>query len=494
MSSGLSQHTIGGTPRTAMTTLKAWEISPTSSFAPAPFNSGPPKSATDVEDYLSEAFDPQRRQETRLFRIESQHSRDHIDTETGVLKALLDHIDAFPALHNVLGAFHRDMMDSQNGKAAAHYSHHHSSTTKNPLLELCYLLKYVETHGRPSPPVWKAREGYCQVQRWSVRQMAFYQSFHADRQFETALLVNPSIQLVHDLRHQYKKSSTTPAVKPYENWMQLPQLIFESLPANWSEYTSALYRAVEEVYNDAYFTDPRQPRIDEADSHSLQTCSELMDRLQQADHVLGNNITILQTALQIAQQRASSSSSSSSASSGRSNHNTDNDNLSTFIHSTTETLTTLQFHRTHLHLITSRLSQTFTSIHNLIQLRSSHNMEHMTERTILEARAVRLIALVTLFFIPPTFTAGFLQMGGLNFDASTRGHMVITVEAKFLFFVAITVPLMVVVMGASWVGYNWCSVRRWGGGGRREGRRGGKDGDGDRDRDRDEKGGGSEGV
>ena len=88
-------------------------------------------------------------------------------------------------------------------------------------------------------------------------------------------------------------------------------------------------------------------------------------------------------------------------------------------------------------------------------------MEQMTKRSILEARAVRIIALVTLFFIPPTFTAGFLQMGGLDFTGSRSGHLIVNAKPEFLFFLAITIPLMVVVLGA-WLAYDWHSMRKAG--------------------------------
>jgi len=38
----------------------------------------------------------------------------------------------------------------------------------------------------------------------------------------------------------------------------------------------------------------------------------------------------------------------------------------------------------------------------------------MTARTILEARSVRVIALVTMFFLPPTFVSVSLAMDGCD--------------------------------------------------------------------------------
>jgi hypothetical protein len=85
-------------------------------------------------------------------------------------------------------------------------------------------------------------------------------------------------------------------------------------------------------------------------------------------------------------------------------------------------------------------------------------MEKMTARSILEARAVRVIALVTLFFLPPTFTSGFLQSGVVDFTGSMPGHLVVGATYQFWFFLALTLPLMVVTVGG-WLVWDWWSMR-----------------------------------
>ena len=423
---GLSQHTVGGTSRTPRTKVRAWEISSTSTFAPAPFNNGPPRSSSDLEDYLSEAYKPDRKHETRLFRIEQQHSRDHIDPDAGHVKALLDRLDAFPALRKVFAAFHRDTAESYLGMAAAHFS---PVIKDDTILELCCLLKYVESNDRTTHA----------VHRWSVRQMAFYQCIDTDREFETALLVNPSIQLVQDLRAQYKKDLSP--LRSSEHWTRLPLMLFETLTINWSEYVSALHRAVEvEAYN-VSFTDPGHSRSQDADLASMQNCAELMFALQVADHVLRNNISILGSALRIANKREAVAAKRS-----------DRD-LALFESGIDDIVTELQFRHNQIALTVAKLDKVSTNINNLIQLRGSFNMERTAVRSIVEARAVRFIALVTLSFVPPTFMAGLLQMGGLDIVIHS-GHLIVDANPTFLFFLAVTIPLMIVVL-SSWFVYHW---------------------------------------
>lgn len=56
-------------------------------------------------------------------------------------------------------------------------------------------------------------------------------------------------------------------------------------------------------------------------------------------------------------------------------------------------------------LRSSLLTRRKLQARDLINLRNSRTMEKMTARTILEAQSVRIIAVVTMFFLPPTFVS-----------------------------------------------------------------------------------------
>ncbi|KAK1962245.1 hypothetical protein LY78DRAFT_684207 [Colletotrichum sublineola] len=53
----------------------------------------------------------------------------------------------------------------------------------------------------------------------------------------------------------------------------------------------------------------------------------------------------------------------------------------------------------------SRLEAVTMMVRDLINVRNTLTMEKMTARTIREARTMRVIALLTLCFLPPTFIA-----------------------------------------------------------------------------------------
>ncbi|GAB7325313.1 hypothetical protein MBLNU13_g09364t1 [Cladosporium sp. NU13] len=122
-----------------------------------------------------------------------------------------------------------------------------------------------------------------------------------------------------------------------------------------------------------------------------------------------------------------------------------------------ETARELEFHRSQVQLIHAQLDAAVLTIRDLISLRNAHTTENMTARTILEARSVRIIALVTMFFLPPTFVSGFLDMG---YIAVTRDgwRLNTSTEPGLMLYLCITVPLVMAVVGC-WICWDGLSMR-----------------------------------
>lgn len=125
-----------------------------------------------------------------------------------------------------------------------------------------------------------------------------------------------------------------------------------------------------------------------------------------------------------------------------------------FSHNAQSIIQELEFEHNQVQLIIHRLEAVIEMIRDLVHLRSTHNMEKMSSRTILEARTMRIIAFMTLVFLPPTFIAGFLQMGYLDIE-SEGGRFVINTEPGLSLYFAITLPVVFAVVG----GYLWWDRR-----------------------------------
>lgn len=141
---------------------------------------------------------------------------------------------------------------------------------------------------------------------------------------------------------------------------------------------------------------------------------EIMDRLDTVHHVIGNIISTLTQIKEEAKRRETIWR---------------RDRATTekvaFSHRVESVVRQLEFERSQVQRITARLRGVvgmvritarrpcqvlfrltrLQQIRDLVNLRSTNTMEKMTARTIMEARTMRAIAVVTLCFLPPTFIA-----------------------------------------------------------------------------------------
>lgn len=205
-----------------------------------------------------------------------------------------------------------------------------------------------------------------------------------------------------------------------------------------------------------------------------------MDRLQFACHALDNNIATIRAVWHEVNVSPTLSNSCGQY--------MEKEKLSECIEGVVREL---EFQRRHLQSIMSRLESvtamvaiicslllfpSFTNdsqqVRDLINLRNTYAMERMTSRSVLEAHTMRVIALLTLCFLPPTFIAvrekmprgrigpnltslkGFLDMGYIDV-ASTNGHIKFDIHPGLWLYAAIALPLMICIIA----GYLWWDKR-----------------------------------
>ncbi|KAK1990929.1 hypothetical protein LX36DRAFT_376159 [Colletotrichum falcatum] len=237
--------------------------------------------------------------------------------------------------------------------------------------------------------------------------------------------------------------SSGPAQQKTTSWATLPILVFESLTANWGDYVGSMHRAVELLKLDAQSTNPVRPNIGETDSSSLKTALDVMDRLQMASHVLESNIRIIFSIRREAETSSILWSSSEQL-----------DEKLRFLRCADEVTRELEFQQSHVRSILSRLEAVTMMVRDLINVRNTLTMERMTARTIREAYTMRAIALLTLAFLPPTFIAGFLDLDYVNI-LMNNGKLKLQVEPGLWLYLAISLPLVVVIMSS----YLWWDRR-----------------------------------
>ncbi|OHE96248.1 hypothetical protein CORC01_08466 [Colletotrichum orchidophilum] len=105
----------------------------------------------------------------------------------------------------------------------------------------------------------------------------------------------------------------------------------------------------------------------------------------------------------------------------------------------------LAFQRSHVLVITAKLESVTTMVRDLVNLRNTYTTETLTARTVIEAQTMRVIALLTLCFLPPTFVAGFLDMGYIGIT-SERGALKFDLQPGLWFYLEISLPLVLVII------------------------------------------------
>ncbi|KAK9790481.1 hypothetical protein SCARD494_08430 [Seiridium cardinale] len=318
--------------------------------------------------------------------------------------------------------FKRDLTDYYLGRAFVEFS---PLATPDPqksadkLFEFCCLLPYVDRNQHVAEDLPNDSR-YREVLQWSVRQQALYSSNEPDSsKRETTVLVNPADDLWLRIKDRYRLRQSS--VLLMKDGKRLPK-------------------------RDAAVTRFDHPYVGEANAPSLRDGLEMMDRLENAHHVLGTAISTL-SMIQAEAQKHETIWRRDRAEAEK----------MVFAHRIGSVVRQLGIERSQVQRIITRLNSVVEIIRDLVNLRSTNTMEKMTARTVMEARTMRAIAVVTLCFLPPTFIAGFLDMGYINV-ASGGGSLRVGAEPGLFLHIAITIPLVLVILGG-YLWWDWRSLR-----------------------------------
>lgn len=428
----------------AQSAIGAWQLAP---FEAAPFNSSDDQQVDEITSYCSRVRSRASAGSNTLFIIPQDYSRGPLQITKSCMDALATSIDASPMLKKMIEYFKRDTSDCYLGRAFLEFcppATLDSSGIMNKAFEFCCLLPYIEENGQDFDHL-PANSCYREVLQWSVRQQGFYSSYDpADPKTETTVLVYPADALWKSMKSKYKSSPVNVGVN--EGWQSIPGVVFESLTENWATYIACLHKAVEQIKMDAGMTVYNQILVGETNNQSLRDGLDIRDRLETAHHVLGNTISILSQIQTAALKRETIWT-----------HGRAETEKVTFAHRVESVVRQLEFERSQVQRIITRLKDATATIQGILNLRGTSNMEQMTARTIREAHTMRVIAVLTLCFLPPTFIAGFLDMGYINV-ASGGGQLLVDAEPGLLLYAAITIPVLLVVLGG-YILWEWYSKR-----------------------------------
>ncbi|KXH54992.1 hypothetical protein CNYM01_03392 [Colletotrichum nymphaeae SA-01] len=379
---------------------------------------------------------------SKLMIIRQSNSQGSLMISEEGLKTILNDLSPFDGFNKVLESFSPDGSGCYVNRFGTYLSPQFCPFRTSRRLESSLILKYVEENNRPFHDSSK-QSG---VSRWSVRHQGVYQSricTHGKEDY-MSILINPSYHLWNMIKDNY--TTKAKLADDDDPWLTMITLAFASLTENWDAYITCLHRAVLEIRLDAKITDPHCSNIGEANTQSLKAALALMDRLQTATHVLEGNILTIQTIQQ--EMGGKLVRWSLQKLEGK-------DKLSDTAEAV---IRDLEFRKRHVVLIIAKLESVTTMVRDLVNLRNTHIIERMTARSIFEAYTMRILALLTLCFLPPTFVAGFLDMDYVDVK-SVNGMLKLNIEPGLWLYLAVTIPLLLVII-ASYLVWDRRNVRK----------------------------------
>ncbi|KUJ08600.1 uncharacterized protein LY89DRAFT_691025 [Mollisia scopiformis] len=399
--------------------------------------------------------------EAEIFFIRRMHAHTRLALSEQALKCLLSQHQVFSPLANILTSFSIGSTDYHEGSSGFYTN----TTAKCPqgysILELGYILKYVEPDAASLSPV-----------PWSVRQMAIYQKVDTKTQETKGFVVQAST----DVRR--RKEEITQSVEACqdlsEHWTSLHLLIIGTINRNWELYLKSLDIGVDRLHNSLYAASLPNFTIT-----SMQEVSKFVDLLIKFIHMLKLNMEVFNMLLGESRRPGGREEFDKTDFSCRYRM------LEWAIDST---LSKTKLLCSHAELVLSRannvvaMMRAFSTlqnnqfIHN-IALDSNQSLQtigHNTTRddsNILpgprhaptrevprEARSTRTITLMMLVYLPLIFTSTFLSMGFIHVTSAHNG-LIVRADDDMWFYLALTLPLSIVTL-AVWYIWEWRARRR----------------------------------
>ncbi|KAH6692145.1 hypothetical protein BKA61DRAFT_282709 [Leptodontidium sp. MPI-SDFR-AT-0119] len=341
------------------------------------------------------------------------------------MKTLLVYIGVFSPFTNIISCFGFEKGPNQDGRGGFY----DRTSTTGLVLETAYTLKHVEHKAGSAIP-------------FSIRQMGIYQNFNLATKTSSNILIQSSQNVQREVLRLVQEG--TMATFP-DHWKNVHEIHLSSLSNNWIDYIKFLESKMSDIEDAVRFAKRDTP--DRVTFETLQRLSKYRDIMIRIAHTLDANIAALNKLLALARKRQKKCESKEPAEEDES-----------FSESIQTCIVEQEMLKHHVGLVESSSQELGALVRNTITLTDGNVMLTLTQKTIQEARTMRTITFIALIYLPASFTSTFLSMGFVHVE-SLDGIMRLNVSKDMLFYVAITVPLMVVTISAWWL-WEYMSKRR----------------------------------
>ncbi|MCJ1357728.1 MAG: hypothetical protein MMC33_007724 [Icmadophila ericetorum] len=307
-------------------------------------------------------------------------------------------------------------------------------------VESCYLLKYVEPHEDSGPT----------INPYSIRHAAVYQKYLVASRQSKSILIRLSREMQEQLGNRLR--STDFPFESLTQWSTIHLLCLGSLANGWRQFINYLDEEVDKLFTKVIITsvDPVISEKRDLLDHSLTDMKRLQylrDQAGRASHMLDLNVSVMESMID-----KSEAFRGLLEDPNQSSHKT-------FRHEIRNHISNHMFCRKNVASLQLRAENLSHQLRDTITLQNSEYMKRISESTnngnlailnlskksVADNKAVKVITVVALIFVPASYVADFLQMGYVTV-AQTSG-LSVAVAQGFWLYMSITMPLIVVTMG-----------------------------------------------
>jgi Mg2+ and Co2+ transporter CorA len=311
-----------------------------------------------------------------------------------------------------------------------------ASHLANGSFELCYQLMYVEPSGRVAPR-----------DPWSYRQTGIAHKYESETNSNLIVMLNPKESSAAQSRLE-KHANSPKRERLAGHPLNVHLVILSSYLAHWQDYIESLAQALEEIQRRILVIDINVSTFEATELQKLRNTEDKI--VCKACRCLSSTMQILETlfALNAALPQREASFTDECAS----------------VHRQLQLMQQrIEGHLNSAGILAQRVQATLGLLTNLLDLQNQGNsgrissrMLHLTRESVDDNATVKVITVCTLVYLPASFMATFF---GMNFFEFGTERDIIRFSPSFWVYVAATVPLTILTVGA-WYMYKFRHERR----------------------------------
>ncbi|OJJ31993.1 hypothetical protein ASPWEDRAFT_644130 [Aspergillus wentii DTO 134E9] len=367
-------------------------------------------SLDQINEYISE---PDRNQpDLRVISLNQRFSWGFLNVTQNILSSIIDAINASPELLEVISCFYKKNSPIEEAFSNAPFIKHNKDS-----IEIMYIFKYVAY-----------KHGQTQNKPWSIRQTGVYQRYDLINKRSVWIFIHPGTESPFQSRLNQLLTSLEGCSQIQSHPLLLHNLLFTTYSPRWRDFMSYQENKIWSLAAEVRGNGIETSRVNYQTLSSAYPIENDCLALRPIFHSLGKILeAVHKTTNSLYEENVLTEQ--------------EYGNIVQVLDNHSKVLDAYVQNNLYLQHMVERTAQLIT---DTISLKNSEYTMDLTLSTVNDSTTVRTITIVTLIYLPSTFTATVLGMNSF-FEMSPNNDYLV-VSHQFWIFVACAVPLTVITV------------------------------------------------